>query len=195
MELDCLRHILAPALLSAAEQRSEDIGIGADRVLIQWGVIDEDAYLDHLAAHTGLGIETLEGVSPSDCLLPANGIHLCARHGILPIRQQEGLAYVSAPHGYSARRIVRLIAQYPSLVPRLRLTPTARFNAFLEYHSDGVLADTAAEGLASRFPNLSAAPAAAAHGRLFCFFRYILRLAVPLVLLTLAPLLCSTCAV
>jgi hypothetical protein len=36
-ELDCLRHILAPALLAAAKQRSEDIGIGADRVLIQWG--------------------------------------------------------------------------------------------------------------------------------------------------------------
>ena len=188
-ELDCLRRILAPALLAAAEQRSKDIGIGADRVLIQWGVIDEDTYLDNLASHTGLGLETLEDVRPTDCLLPADGIHFCARHGILPIRRQEEVVYVSAPHGYSARRIVRLIAQYPSLLPRLRLTPTKRFNAFLEYHSGGALAGIAAEGLASHFPNLSAAPAATSHGWLFRFFRYFLRLSVPVVLLTLAPLL------
>jgi len=189
VELDCLRHILAPALLAAAAQRSEEIGIGADRVLIQRGIIDEDAYLDHLATYIGIGIETLEDVSPIDCLLPADGIHLCARHGILPIRQQDEPVYVSAPHGYCARRIVRLIAQYPSLLPRIRLTSTARFNAFLEYHSGNVLAGTAAEGLASRFPDLSAAPASASHGRLFHLFRHILRLVGPVVLLTLAPML------
>ena len=190
MELDCLRHILTPALLAAAEQRSQDIGIGADRVLIQWGIIDEDVYLDHLAAYTGLGIETLDDVSRADCLLPDDGLHLCARHGILPIRRHEGLVYVSAPHGYTARRIVRLIARYPMLRQRLRLTSTARLNTFLEYHSGGALADTAANGLATRFPNLSAAPPApASHGRLFRLFRYLLRLSVPVVLLTLAPML------
>ncbi|MFX5476605.1 hypothetical protein ABTD55_22055, partial [Acinetobacter baumannii] len=84
VELDCLRHMLAPSLLAAAEQRSKEIGVGADRVLIQWGVIGEDAYLDQLALHTGLQIETLEDISRADCLLPDDGLHLCARHGILP---------------------------------------------------------------------------------------------------------------
>lgn len=189
VELDCLRHVLAPDLLAAAEQRSEDLGIGADRVLIQSGVINEGVYLDHLAVYTGLDVETLENVSRTDCVLPDGGLHLCARHGLLPIRQRGGLVYVSAPHGYSARRIVRLIARYPLLRPRIRLTSIARFNSFLEYHSGDALADTAAKGLATRFPDLSAAPAPASHGRLFRFFRYLLRLSAPVVLLTLAPML------
>jgi len=196
VELDCLRHILTPALLAAAEQRSEDIGIGADRVLIQWGIIGEDAYLSHLAMHTGLSIETLDNVSRSDCLLPDGSLHLCARHSILPIRQHGELVYVSAPRGYSARRIVRLIARYPSLIPRIRLTPIARLNTYLEYHSGDALADTAAKGLATRFPDLSAAPAPVSQGRLFRFLRYQLRLSVPVVLLTLVPtLLLDACGV
>ena len=53
-ELDCLRRVLAPELLRAAEARAKELGIGADRVLILWGVIDEEAYLQRLAFHTGL---------------------------------------------------------------------------------------------------------------------------------------------
>jgi cellulose synthase/poly-beta-1,6-N-acetylglucosamine synthase-like glycosyltransferase len=189
VELDCLRHVLASALLAAAEQRSEAIGVGADRVLIQWGVIEESAYLDHLAAHTGLGIETFEDVSRSDCLLPEASLHLSARHGLLPIRQPEGLVYVSAPHGYTARRLVRLIRQYPLLRERIRLASITRFNAFLEYHSGDALAGTAAEGLARRFPGLSAAPMPPLRGHLFRSSRYILRLAAFVVPLVLAPLL------
>lgn len=187
-ELDCLRHVLAPALLAAAERRSEDVGIGADRVLIQWGVIDEDTYLDHLAADTGVAIEPLENVSLDDCPRPRS-IHLCARHGILPIRQQGELLYVSAPHGYSARRIARLIAQYPLLRARLRLVSTARFNAFLETHAGDALADVATESLATRFPHLSAAPVATLQSRLSRIFHYLLRLIIPATLLTLAPML------
>ena len=133
VELDCVRHLFAPSLIAAAEQRSDEIGVGADRVLIQWGVIDEDEYLNQLAIHSGLQIETLDNLSRADCLLPDDGLHLCARHGILPIRQRGELAYVSAPHGYTARRIVRLITEYPSLLPRVRLASTARFNAFLSW--------------------------------------------------------------
>jgi len=189
VELDCLRHVLAPALLAAAEQRSESVGIGADRVLIQWGLIDEGAYLDHLAAHTGLDIEPLENISRADCPLPDGHLHLSARHGIMPIRQRGELVYVSAPHGYTARRIVRLIRQYPALRQRIRLASATDFNAFLEYHSGNLLADTAAGGLAVRFPDLSAAPMPASRGRLFRYSRHILRLATLVVPFTLAPLL------
>lgn len=189
VELDCLRHLFAPSLIAAAEQRSDEIGVGADRILIQWGVIGEDAYLTQLALHTGLQIETLDDISRADCPLPDDGLHLCARHGILPIRQRGELVYASAPHGYTARRVVRLVTEYPSLLPRVRLTSDARFNAFLEYHSGNALADTAAENLASRFPHLSTAPVPASHSRLFRFCRHLLRLAAPVVLLTLAPVM------
>ena len=120
--------------------RSGEIGVGADQVLIQWGVIGEDAYLDRLASHAGLDIETLDDISRNDCLLPDGHSHLIARHGILPIRRQGDLVYVSAPRGYAARRIVRLIARYPSLRARLRLTSTARLNEFLEVQSGDALA-------------------------------------------------------
>ena len=42
-ELDCLRHMLAPQLLRSAELRGRELGIGADQVLIHWGVLDEAA--------------------------------------------------------------------------------------------------------------------------------------------------------
>jgi hypothetical protein len=152
------------------------------------GVISEEAYLEYLAAHTGIGIETLEDVSPADCLLPRTAIHLCARHSILPIRQHGELVYVSAPHGYSARRIARLVTQYPSLRSRIRLAPVARFNAYLEYHSGDVLAGVAAESLAVRFPHLSAAPLQLAKPALSPV-AIPLRLAGPAALMTLAPML------
>ena len=62
-ELDCLRHVLAPALLSAAEARGREVGAGADQALIRSGVIDEDAYLQALSFHTGLAIETFADAS------------------------------------------------------------------------------------------------------------------------------------
>src|SRR3954451_22486457 len=65
-ELDCLRGMLAPELLIAAERRARHVGTGADRVLIQWGVIDEAAYLKRLSRHTGLAMETLAGVERRD---------------------------------------------------------------------------------------------------------------------------------
>src|ERR1700750_2236219 len=52
-ELDCLRRVLAPELLRAAEARARELGIGADQVLILWGVIDEEAYLRRRGFPTG----------------------------------------------------------------------------------------------------------------------------------------------
>src|SRR5882757_7865895 len=68
-ELDCLRRVLAPELLGAAETRARELGIGADRVLILWGVIDEEAYLRRLAFHTGIAIENFSEIDRGDSLL------------------------------------------------------------------------------------------------------------------------------
>ena len=65
-ELDCLRRVLAPQLLRAAETRARELGIGADRVLILWGVIDEQAYLERLAFHTGIAIENFSQIGQGD---------------------------------------------------------------------------------------------------------------------------------
>ncbi len=135
VELDCLRNALAPSLLAAAERRSDDIGVGADQILIQWGVIGEDEYLDRLSVHSGLAIETFSGMTRDNCPLPDNKLHFAARHGFLPLRDGKEPVFVYSPRGYTARRVVRLLARYPSIRPRVRLTSAARFNEFLEYRS------------------------------------------------------------
>ncbi len=187
-ELDCLRSVLAPSLLAAAEQRSDEIGVGADQVLIQWGVIGEEEYLRALASHIGLIVETFSGVTRSNCPLPDASLCFAARHSLLPLWDKGKPVFVYTPTGYCARRISRLIAQQPWLASRIRLTSSARLRQFLEHHSDGALARLAADGLAARFPALSAAPARAPPSRVTMFVRYLRRLTVPLALLTLAPL-------
>src|SRR3954451_15486228 len=65
-ELDCLRRVLAPELLRTAEMRARELGIGADQVLIREGVIDEEAYLQQLAFHTGIAIENFSEIGRGD---------------------------------------------------------------------------------------------------------------------------------
>jgi len=188
LELDCLRARFAPALLAAAERRSQQVGVGADQVLIHAGVISEQAYLERLAADTGLSIERLNDLDYADCLLPDGQAHLIAQHGIMPIRRNGALSYVCAPRGYAVRRLARLIAQYPSLRSRLRLVTANSLNALLERQAGATLVHRAAHHLAERFPHLSAAPRPTARGWLASLARYLLRLAGPLMLLTLAPM-------
>src|SRR3954451_22635544 len=68
-ELDCLRRVLAPELLRAAEARARELGIGADRVLILWGMIDEEAYVRRLAFHIGVAIENFSELGGGDSRL------------------------------------------------------------------------------------------------------------------------------
>jgi len=187
VELDCLRHVLASGLLASAERRSHALGVGADQVLIQWGAISEDAYLDYLAASTSLTIEDLAQTDRDDFPLPAASLQFVARHGYLPIRCDGELIYIVAPRGTTARRIVHLLERFPELRERIRLTTHATLNTFLSYHCGPVLADAAAGDLAERYPGLSAAPAAATM-RWRSAIRYLRRISVPVALLTFAPL-------
>jgi hypothetical protein len=52
-----LQQVLAPGLLRAAQERALELEIGADQVLIRWGVI-EASYLQRLAAHLALETES-----------------------------------------------------------------------------------------------------------------------------------------
>src|SRR5690242_15223405 len=49
LEIDCVRHFVPPAILAIAEQRAMEADVGADQVLIAWGVISEEAYVAALA--------------------------------------------------------------------------------------------------------------------------------------------------
>ncbi|MEH6951855.1 glycosyltransferase family 2 protein [Nitrobacter sp. NHB1] len=159
-ELDCLRHVLAPTLLRAAEARGREVEIGADQALIRSGVINEDTYLQTLSLHTGLAIETFADASRADCALPDRHLPRAAEHGLLPLRRDGKLIWAIAPRGFGARRLCRLTAMYPSLCDRVRLTSTRDLNQFLLRRTGDVLGQSAANALGRRFPALSAAPVA-----------------------------------
>lgn len=187
-ELNCLRGVLAPALLKAAEARSIEVGVGADQVLIRWGVIDEDAYLRRFAHHAGLVLETFEDIARDDCLLTDDQLQFGARYGLLPIRQDGELVLVFAPRGYAARRAAQRVARYPILARRMRVTTAAQLDEFLERRTGDALARTATDSLLGDFPEMSAAPPPAQPLSLARIARYALRLAAPLVPLTLMPM-------
>ena len=187
-ELDCLRPMFAPALLRAAEARSRDVGVGADQVLLQAGIIGEDAYLDMLSSHIGLAIETLTTTSHADCLLSDRDLPHVAEHGLLPLRREGQLIWAVAPRGFTARRLCQLSAAYPSLRDRIRLTSTRDLQAFLLRQTGGVFGQSAAHALGRRFPALSAAPVAVdASGRLHRRIRRLLQTGILALLMTLMP--------
>jgi cellulose synthase/poly-beta-1,6-N-acetylglucosamine synthase-like glycosyltransferase len=188
-ELDCLRRVLAPELLRAAEARARQLGIGADRVLILWGVIDEEAYLRRLAFHTGMAIENFSEIGRDDSLLRDRQILQAAELGLIRLWRDGRLIWTLAPRHLAARGLCRLVAKYPDLIERLRLASSSRLHQFLLHQTDDVLGRTAADGLRRRFPKMSAAPAAAQRSS---WRRYLQRCKGPLgiaALMLLPPIL------
>jgi cellulose synthase/poly-beta-1,6-N-acetylglucosamine synthase-like glycosyltransferase len=156
-ELDCLRGVLAPTLLGAAEQRASELGIGADQVLIRQGVIDEHSYLQRLAIHTGIGIETFAAVDRADVPLSDRQIAQAAELGLLARMRDDRLIWALAPRRLAARGLCRFAKRYPHLVCSLRLTLSSQLDQFLLHQTDGVLGRAATDGLRDRFPGMSAA--------------------------------------
>jgi len=183
-ELDCLRGVLAPGVLRAAERRADELGIGADQVLIRQGVIDELSYLQRLSIQTGIEIETFAAVERSDLPLSDRQIAQAAGSGVLARVRGDDLIWTLAPRRLAARGLCRFATRYPHLVERLRLTSSSRLDRFLLHQTGGALGRAATDGLRDRFPGMSAAPRRKA--------RYLQRFAGPcgtMALLLLPPVL------
>jgi cellulose synthase/poly-beta-1,6-N-acetylglucosamine synthase-like glycosyltransferase len=164
-ELDCLRHVLPPQLLRAAATRARELGTGADRVLFQWGVIDEEAYLRRLAFHTGIAIENFSEDSREHSSLRDRHILQAAELGLIRLLRNGRLIWTLAPRHLAARGLCRLVARYPDLTGWLRLASSARLHQCLLHQTGDVLGRNAADGLRRRFPKMSAAPAVVAKPR------------------------------
>lgn len=175
-ELDCLRRLLAPELLRAAEARARELGIGADQVLIQQGVIDEAAYLQRLAFHTGVAIENFSEINRRAVPLRDREILQAAELGLIALGPQRRPIWTLAPRRLAARMLCRLVAEYPGLTERLRLASSSHLQQFFLHQTDDVIGRAAANGLRNRFPKMSAAPAAVAGPR---WRRDLQRLKVP----------------
>lgn len=157
-ELDCLRGVLAPALLQAAARRSRELQVGADRVLIHQGLIDEQAYLHRLCGSLRIDCEPFDQVDRSDCPLSDAQLTAAAATGIVPLRLNGVLTWVIAPQRLACRRLCLLLDEFPAIRPRLRLTTSVALEGFLARHGAPALADAASSDLHRRFPILSAAP-------------------------------------
>ena len=196
IELDCLRDVFASSVLKAAEQRGLATGTGADQVLVRRGVIEEEDYLRRFADHYGIDFETFADLTRADCLLPSAALITAARHGIIPFRLGRSRIYVYAPRNFAARRIANFIAAYPELAGCFRITTNVRLSEFLERHTGGALAHAAAQGLAEKFSDMSAAPMPPWRSPFESFMRYMLRLLAAVTLFTLAPMaVIETCGV
>jgi len=150
-ELDCIRDRLSLATIAAVERRAVDLGIGADRVLIAHGVIDEEAYCIALARWLGWDYEGFRHRNRAACPLDDVRMIEAARVGLLPLMTNGRLEFAVAPR--SVRQLIDYAARQPRV--RFRLTSSFRLNAFVADHAAVALGDLAADALLHRRPDVS----------------------------------------
>jgi len=156
-ELDCVRSLLPVRVIAAAERRARLTGQPGDRVLIASGAIDEDDYVAALGRHLGVPVETLD-IPRHRCPHDDARLLQAPAAGLLPIREDGEVVVVVAPLLQRARRLCTF-GRLGDLPYRIRLTSSARLQAFVDRHDAGALGETAAEALRRARPDLSAAEA------------------------------------
>jgi glycosyltransferase XagB len=157
-EIDCIRNLLPARLIAAAERRAMVIGLSADRVLISADAITEDAYLAAFAASLGVVCEPLDNVSRDDCPLDDEQLIQAAAAGLLPLRDGEGITWIIAPRGRTARRLADRSEPRPAWLRSFGLTSSERLSRFVAQHTGAALGARATEGLWLAQPHLSNAP-------------------------------------
>ncbi len=155
-EIDCLRAILPPGLLAAAELRAAEIGVGADRVLVTANAISDEDYARAFAQSLGMDFETLDEMERFDCPLDDKRLVQALTTGKVPLRLQGRDVIVMAPEGVEARRLWNAVSSDPLLAQSVRVTTRARLKTFVERSCRGALNYQAAYALRSRQPDFSA---------------------------------------
>ncbi|MEZ5787432.1 MAG: glycosyltransferase family 2 protein [Xanthobacteraceae bacterium] len=157
-ELDCVRHRIPLAAVTATERRARELGITADHVLLTGGFLDEETYVRALAHSLGLAFEPLDGIPRERCPLDDSRLIDAQAAGLLPLVADDELTLVIAPRGIAARRLFTLVQSSPNLQRRSRLTTEQRLRCFVERHDGGkALGRRAAFGLLAATPEFSAA--------------------------------------
>jgi cellulose synthase/poly-beta-1,6-N-acetylglucosamine synthase-like glycosyltransferase len=151
-ELDCLRAHIAAPVLEAAERYANTVGVGADRVLIADGTIDEEDYVAALADWIGVAFDPLD---PHAAKPAAESDILNAdASGMLRVEADGRQFAVVVPRGLAARRLCQLARQ--QRVPDLHLTSSARLKEFVAHHGRSAIAHRAADALFEAHPLQSA---------------------------------------
>jgi cellulose synthase/poly-beta-1,6-N-acetylglucosamine synthase-like glycosyltransferase len=155
-ELDCVRHLLAPALLSDVERRAVMLGVGAERVLIAAGIIAEEEYVLALARHIGVPFEPLDDLPRTACPMADTDLLSAPAAGMLMVRDGNDNVIIVAPQGQAARRLC-LGGSVNRLPLRVHLTTRERMQRYVDRHCRKSVAANAAHDLKMRHPENSAA--------------------------------------
>lgn len=155
-ELDCIRHLLPPSVLAIAAHRAAEAGVGADRVLIAWGIISEDSYGRALASFLDAPFEPLIERPRDQCPLTDSQLVDAANNGMLPLIADSRLEFAVAPSLVDSRRLLPVATAGTDLTRRIRITSAARLRAFVARHCRRELDYKAADEFRAEHPELSA---------------------------------------
>ena len=155
-EIDCVRHLLPPGILALAELRAAEVGVGADRVLVAQGLIDEEIYLAELARELGCEFEPLDDKPREACPLTDDRMIEAVHAGMLPLAGTDGMKIVIAPRELTVRRMFKALSRNPDLASQIRVTSGARLARYATLHAKRTIGYTAAETLRADHPELSA---------------------------------------
>ncbi len=155
-EIECIRHLVAPGFLAAAQLRAAEVGTGADQVLIANGLVSEEEYVQSLCRALEIGFAPLDDVGRDACPLNDDRLIEAAAAGYLPLLQNGRLIYVAAPRGPVARSLAQALPHRAELGRHLQLTTPARLQRFVRRHGEHGLAYRAAHALRVEQPDLSA---------------------------------------
>ncbi len=155
-EIDCVRHLLPAKLRARAEAYAEAIGVGADHVLVTWGLLSEEAYVAALATSLGLGFEPLFNTPRQQCTLSDELLSEAANTGMLPLLDTDGVKIVVTPRLVDSRRLVEVATSGAEIARYIRLTTTARLHDFVTRHTTREIERRAIDDLRSWAPDLSA---------------------------------------
>ncbi|HWK97470.1 MAG TPA: glycosyltransferase [Pseudolabrys sp.] len=118
---------------------------------------DEEARARALGAELGIAFELLDSTARADCPLDDRTLIAKAASGLLPLRDRDGTPLVAiAPSGLAIPGLARLVRRDPAIAARLRLTTGERIAGFVLRTSGPALIKAATDGLAKRWPALSA---------------------------------------
>jgi cellulose synthase/poly-beta-1,6-N-acetylglucosamine synthase-like glycosyltransferase len=156
-ELQCLRGLLPPPLLTAAQRRAAALNISAERVLIAQGALSAEHYFRTLARHCGIGFDPLTATGRQECPLVDDRLFTAsAATGLVPLRTHSGRVHVVAPA--HAGHFVRFLASNPRIAADFRLTTRTHLQRYVMRHAAPALAADAVSLLARRHPAMSAMP-------------------------------------
>jgi glycosyltransferase XagB len=156
-DLDCVRGLVPSALLAAAVRRAHDIGVGVHRVLAVCGVMSEEHYLRAFAARLGVPFESLAETPREACPFDDDPMINAVVAGALPLTAGDSIVYAVAPRALTSPGMHAYLRRSPDYPRCIRITCDSCLAAYVARHAGNAVAERAANALARRFPELSAA--------------------------------------